>query len=53
MGYIPTYFAESERAEFEEFLTTLSEPYFVVEQHGSVLACGGYYVTEDSIGRLT
>ena len=53
LSNVPTYFAESERAEFEDFLTTLSEPYFVVEQHGSVLGCGGYYVTEDSIGRLT
>lgn len=39
-----TYFVECERAKFENFLENYASiyPYFVVEQNGVVVACGGY-----------
>lgn len=41
------FFVEEERAGFEEFLDGLPGPYFVGEEDGEVVACGGYAVDED------
>ena len=41
---VPTYFAPSERAEFEAFLRGLDQasgPYLVLTRHGQIVACGG------------
>ena len=41
---VPTYFAPSERAEFEAFLRGLDQasgPYLVLTCHGQIVACGG------------
>jgi len=50
-GNTPDFFAPSERAEYETFLRTLDEPYFVLEaDSGEVVACGGVYVVGDRAG---
>lgn len=38
----PDYFVPRERAEFEAWLDSNPENYFVLEHEGSVVACGGY-----------
>lgn len=38
----PIFFAEEERIEFTEFLTGLPGPYLVLEEHGEIVACGGW-----------
>lgn len=43
----PRYFVESERSDFEQFLTHLDCPYFVLEHEGAIIGCGGYVVTVD------
>lgn len=48
-GNTPRFFAEAEREEFADFLATLAGlssagPYFVIEEDGQVVACGGVYV---------
>lgn len=48
---LPKYFAESERAEFVDFLGAHECEYLVVEVNGAVRACGGSDV-QDGIGRL-
>lgn len=41
----PKFFAPHERAEFAEFLTTKTDPYFVViDDQGQIVGCGGYFV---------
>ena len=46
---MPRFFAEAERPDFADFLATLvdpsaADPYFVIEEGGQVVACGGVYV---------
>ena len=41
-GNVPRYFAPHERDGFAGFLDALPGPYFVVEEDGAVVACGGY-----------
>ena len=48
---LPQYFAESERAEFVDFLGAHPCEYLVVELNGALRACGGSDV-KDGIGRL-
>ncbi len=39
----PPYFDPSERGDFEDFLHRQPCPYFVLEQDGETIACGGYF----------
>jgi hypothetical protein len=39
---VPESFSVDERAEFHAFLRTLPGPYFVLEQNGRAIGCGGY-----------
>lgn len=49
----PAYFDPSERSEFEAFLETNPKHYFVVEEDGNILGCGGFDVLENGTkGRL-
>lgn len=41
-------FIESEREQFESFLDALPGPYYVVEDAGQVVACGGFAGSADS-----
>jgi ribosomal protein S18 acetylase RimI-like enzyme len=44
---VPEFFTTPERGAFEEFLRDLPGPYFVVEYHDSIVACGGYAIVLD------
>ncbi len=49
----PQYFVESERDSFEQFLMHLDCPYFVLEQEGAIVGCGGFVVIADQqVARL-
>ncbi|MFB9992662.1 GNAT family N-acetyltransferase [Deinococcus oregonensis] len=43
----PDYFTDDEVAEFETFLDTMTDPYFVLELEGQIMACGGVFVRRD------
>jgi predicted GNAT family N-acyltransferase len=45
---IPHFFREHERADFESFISASECPYFVIEQDGGIVGCGGYGVHEGS-----
>jgi GNAT superfamily N-acetyltransferase len=47
-GNVPVYFAAEERTGYEAFLDALPGPYFVVEDTGGVVACGGYALEGDT-----
>lgn len=50
----PKYFAPSEEKEFIEYLDRLLEDYFVVEENGIVIGCGGInYFAEDNVARIS
>ncbi len=48
----PQYFCPEEQSDLEEYLRTEIEYYFVMEEDGQILACGGCNV-EDGIGWLS
>ena len=50
---VPTYFAESEEADYRNFLWSSDEVYLVAELNGQIVGCGGYYVTNEDEGRLS
>lgn len=39
---VPEYFTVDGRPEYESFLGRLPGPYFVIEQSGAIVACGGF-----------
>lgn len=39
---VPEFFLDSERAEFEAFLTELPGPYLTLRSSSSIVGCGGY-----------
>jgi N-acetylglutamate synthase-like GNAT family acetyltransferase len=45
---VGTSFVESERGEFERFLDELPGPYYVMEDGGRVVACGGFAGSPES-----
>jgi N-acetylglutamate synthase-like GNAT family acetyltransferase len=50
---VPDFFDPSERRGFEEFIADVPAGYFVMEHEGSILGCGGCYLTEDpALARL-
>ncbi|GGR68343.1 N-acetyltransferase [Deinococcus seoulensis] len=44
---MPDLFAPEERLEFAEFLKTMNDPYFVVEDGEQLVACGGVFLRSD------
>jgi ribosomal-protein-alanine N-acetyltransferase len=48
----PQFFCPPEQADLEEYLEKEIEHYYVVEQEGQILACGGSNV-KDSVGCLS
>lgn len=49
----PQYFHPSEESDFIEYLDKLIEHYFVVEERGNVVGCGGYnFVENNTIARI-
>ena len=51
---LPTYFATHEYAMFEAFLDKdhIKDPYYVLEQEGLLLTCGGYSIQDEGIAYL-
>lgn len=49
----PEYFADDDRNEFESFLDDLPGPYFIVEQEGKTIACGGWAAEKDDKASMT
>lgn len=45
-GNTPPFFGENEAVDFDDFLDRQPCPYFVIEQDGEIVACGGYFVDE-------
>lgn len=45
---IPQYFHEEEQDEFEEFLDSGDVEYFVIEEQGEIVGCGGYGIRTGS-----
>ena len=45
-GNTPDFFAENEVAEYADFLERMPCPYFVVEDSGAVVGCGGIVIDE-------
>lgn len=51
---IPTAFAPEEKSEFEFYLKREREDYFVVEENGTIIGCGGInYFPETKLARLS
>src|SRR5262245_37689495 len=52
-GNTPQFFVSKDRDDFANFLDELPGPYYVVEQSGAVVACGGWAMDEEHIAVLT
>jgi ribosomal protein S18 acetylase RimI-like enzyme len=52
-GNTPQFFIPKDRADFANFLDALPGPYYVVEQAGAVVACGGWAMDDEHIAALT
>lgn len=51
---IPAAFAPEEASDFENYLKEAREDYFVVEESGRLIACGGInYFPEEDLARLS
>ena len=51
---IPQYFDRSEERDFIDYLNKFADHYFVVEENGSIIGCGGInYFHEESIARIS
>ena len=51
---IPKYFADSESADFKEYLENEIEKYYVLEMNGVLIGCGGINYLEDGTkGRIS
>lgn len=46
-GNTPAFFAEVERGDFATFLDQEDKAYFVIEDGGRIVACGGYETEHD------
>lgn len=45
---VPEFFTAPERPLFEGFLEDLPGPYFVLEDAGAIVACGGYAISPET-----
>jgi N-acetylglutamate synthase-like GNAT family acetyltransferase len=52
-GNTPEFFVSADRDAFAKFLDNCPGPYFVVEEHGAVVACGGWAVESQDVAVLT
>ncbi len=49
----PTYFAEEEQTDLEQFLQRNGDNYWLIEQEGVIAGCGGIVFSEDQeVGRI-
>ena len=50
----PQYFAPSEESDFMEYLGNEAKHYFVVEENGGIIGCGGInYFADQAIARIS
>ncbi|WP_407572959.1 GNAT family N-acetyltransferase [Deinococcus altitudinis] len=47
MSNTPDFFTVEEQQEFNDFLCTMTDPYFVLEEAGRIVACGGVFIRRD------
>jgi N-acetylglutamate synthase-like GNAT family acetyltransferase len=52
-GNTPEFFVSADRSAFAKFLDNRPGPYFVVEEHGTVVACGGWAIESQDVAVLT
>jgi len=50
---VPTYFAEEEWLDLEQYLDQNGETYFCAQINSKIVGCGGYHFSNDSIARLS
>jgi hypothetical protein len=46
-GNTPKFFGAEEEPEFESFLDRMPCPFFILEENGKAIGCGGYFVNEE------
>jgi len=49
----PEFFVSADRSAFAKFLDNRPGPYFVVEEHGTIIACGGWAIESEDVAVLT
>ncbi len=52
-GNTPEFFVPEDRDDFSEFLDNLPGPYFVIEEQGTIIACGGWAMDAENVAALT
>jgi N-acetylglutamate synthase-like GNAT family acetyltransferase len=52
-GNTPDFFIPKDRGDLSNFLDNLPGPYFVVKEHGAIVACGGWAMDNDDVAALT
>jgi ribosomal protein S18 acetylase RimI-like enzyme len=52
-GNTPEFFVSADRNAFAKFLDNRPGPYFVVEEHGTIVACGGWAIESHDVAVLT
>src|SRR4051812_99209 len=50
---VPSYFTESDVVEFANFIDSTSDPYYVLEDSGNIIGCGGIYLKGKGIAALS
>jgi GNAT superfamily N-acetyltransferase len=52
-GNTPEFFVLKDRDDFSRFLDNLPGPYFVIEDRGLIVACGGWAMDAEEVAALT
>jgi len=52
-GNTPDFFLPTDQQELAAFLDDLPGPYLVVEEHGRIVACGGWAMDPEEVADLT
>jgi N-acetylglutamate synthase-like GNAT family acetyltransferase len=52
-GNTPEFFVPKDRDDFSRFLDNLPGPYFVIEDRGLIVACGGWAMDAEEVAALT
>lgn len=49
----PDYFSETEEKDFINYLDNEAEHFYVIDENGQILGCGGFNVLENGEGRIS
>jgi N-acetylglutamate synthase-like GNAT family acetyltransferase len=52
-GNTPEFFVSADRNAFAKFLDNRPGPYVVMEEHGTIVACGGWAIESQDVAVLT